>query len=94
MVLLVGSERQVYKGTALMTPTGTTKQNLIKKKGEIKSKARSAAAKKNPGLTRWRQAITIYKKTAGIPATEFFLTPKHGTKAYKDVSAIYDRLKK
>lgn len=87
-----GSAIQVVRGTALQTETGQTKKDLTRVHGEVVSKARRAAAKKNPGLTRWRQAIALYKRTAGIPKKEFMLSPGRGTQAYKTVRAIYERM--
>ena len=89
---LYGSAIQVARGSALQTTTGQTKKDLTRSKGVIVSKARKAAAKKNPGLTKWRQAIIVYKKTAGIPKKEFTLSPTKGTDAYKTVRAIYERM--
>lgn len=91
---VVGSKAQVVHGKALMTPTGHTKDEFTRSGGEVVSKARKSAAKKNPGLTAWRQAITIYKKTAGIPKSEFMLSPKRGTKAHRELMEIYERVKK
>jgi hypothetical protein len=90
---LYGSAIQVVRGSALQTSTGQTKSELTRSKGGVVvSKARKAAAKKNPGLTKWRQAIVVYKKTAGIPKKEFTLSPTRGTDAYRTVRAIYERM--
>lgn len=89
---LFGSAIQVVRGKALQTITGQTKSDFTRSKGVVVSKARRAAAKKNPGLTRWRQAVTLYKKTAGIPKKEFMLSPSKGSQAYKTIRAIYERM--
>ena len=89
---LIGSAAQVARGTALQTASGQTKSDFTRTKGAIVSKARKAAAKKIPGLTKWRQAIIVYKKTAGPPKKEFMLAPAKGTQAYKTVRAIYERM--
>lgn len=56
----VGSRAQVYNGTAHHTSGGLTKKDLKKnpKTGEIVSKAKSRAEKKNP----WIQAVAEAKK--------------------------------
>lgn len=87
-----GSKAEVYHGTEPETPGGLRKKDLKKKDGRIISKAKSAAAKKNPGLTKFLQALAVYKKTAGIPAGAFFLTPKKGSVEYEKIMKIYHHL--
>ena len=87
-----GSKAEVYHGTADSTSGGLDKSDLKKKQGRIVSKAKSAAAKKNPGLTKFLKALAIYKKTAGIPHGVFFPTPKKGTAEYDKIMKIYHHL--
>lgn len=60
----IGSRAQVYNGTAHHTSGGLTKKDLKKnpKTGEIVSKAKSAAEKKNP----WIVAVAKAKKALKI----------------------------
>jgi hypothetical protein len=70
--MVVGSAAQVYHGTADKTPGGLTKSDFIFKDGRVISKAKSAAAKANPGLKKWRSAVKKaggYKKGEFIPVT-------------------------
>lgn len=90
--MVVGSKAQVYHDPDVTTASGLTKSDLKKKGGRIISKAKSAAAKKNPGLTKFLKALVIYKKTAGIPAGVFFPTPKKGTVEYEKIMKIYHHL--
>ena len=62
--MTVGSRAQVFNGTADQTSGGLTKKDLKKnpKTGEIVSKAKSAAEKKNP----WIQAVAKAKKALKI----------------------------
>lgn len=87
-----GSKAEVYHKSADETAGGLTKSDLKKKDGRIISKAKSAAAKKNPGLTKFLKALAIYKKTAGVPAGVFFPTPKRGTVEYEKIMKIYHHL--
>ena len=83
-----GSKAEVYHGTAEKTPGGITKKGLKKKDGRIIYKDK----KPNPALTKFLKALTIYKKTAGIPAGVFFPTPKKGTVEYEKIMKIYHHL--
>jgi hypothetical protein len=87
-----GSKSEVYHGTADRTSGGLKKSDLKKKGGRIVSKAKSAAAKKNPGLYKFLQALTVYKETAGIPVGQFFPTPKKGTTEYAKIMEIYKKM--
>lgn len=62
--MTVGTRAQVFNGTADQTSGGLTKKDLKKnpKTGEIVSKAKSAAEKKNP----WIQAVAKAKKALKI----------------------------
>jgi hypothetical protein len=62
--MTVGSRAQVFNGTADRTSGGLTKSDLKKnpKTGEIVSKAKSSAEKKNP----WIQAVAKAKKALKI----------------------------
>jgi len=62
--MTVGSRAQVFNGTADQTSGGLAKKDLKKnpKTGEIVSKAKSAAEKKNP----WIQAVAKAKKALKI----------------------------
>tara|TARA_Y100000992_G_scaffold251237_1_gene183368 strand:+ start:146 stop:469 length:324 start_codon:yes stop_codon:yes gene_type:complete len=50
--MTTGSKAQVWNGTAKHTSGGLFKKDLFKKDGRIKSKAASAAAKKNNNLVK------------------------------------------
>jgi hypothetical protein len=71
----VGTAAEVWHGKAEMTPGGVKKSGffLDEKDGRIKSKAQSEAAKKNPGLVKWRKAVDKAKKQLKIPSGEFAL---------------------
>jgi len=62
--MTVGSRAQVYHGNATQTSGGLKKKDLkiVKKTGEIVSKAKSKDEKKNP----WIQAVAKAKKALGI----------------------------
>jgi hypothetical protein len=62
--MTVGSRAQVYHGNATETSGGLKKKDLkmVKKTGEIVSKAKSKDEKKNP----WIQAVAKAKKALGI----------------------------
>jgi hypothetical protein len=62
--MTVGSRAQVYHGNATQTAGGLKKKDLkmVKKTGEIVSKAKSKDEKKNP----WIQAVAKAKKELGI----------------------------
>lgn len=87
-----GSKAEVFHKSADETAGGLVKKDLKKKDGRIISKAKSAAAKKNPGLTKFLKALAIYKKTAGVPNGVFFPTPKRGTSEYNKIMEIYHHL--
>lgn len=66
--MTVGSRAQVYHGAANHTAGGLTRSELtMGKDGEIKSIKAMKAAKKNPGLKKWRKAVDTAKKSMGIP---------------------------
>ena len=60
----IGSRAQVYHGNATETAGGLKKKDLkvVKKTGEIVSKAKSKDAKTNP----WIKAVAKAKKDLGI----------------------------
>jgi hypothetical protein len=89
---MAGSKIQVYRGSAEKTVGGVTREGLIKRGGRIVSAAKHEAAKHNPALRAWLSAIKMYKKSVGIPEGEFFLTPKKGTAAHKEITKIYRSL--
>ena len=79
----VGSRAQVFNGTAHHTSGGLTKKDLKKnpKTGEIVSRAKAAAEKKNP----WIQAVAKAKKELKIKKGEMVLVEKG--------SALYEKAK-
>lgn len=87
--MAVGSNIQVYRGTADKTVGGVTRSGLMKKDGRIVSVAKHEAAKSNPALRAWLEALKMYKRSKGIQAGEFFLTPKKGSAAHKEIVKIY-----
>ena len=68
-----GSRAEVMHGNAKHTSGGLVKKDLKMSDGRIISKKQQAAAKKNPGLKKWRSAVTKAKKELGIPKKEFAL---------------------
>ena len=62
--MTVGSRAEVYHGNATETAGGLKKKDLkmVKKTGEIVSKAKSKDEKKNP----WIKAVAKAKKDLGI----------------------------
>jgi uncharacterized protein YllA (UPF0747 family) len=62
--MTIGSRAQVYHGTATETAGGLKKKDLkmVKKTGEIVSKAKSKDEKTNP----WIKAVAKAKKELGI----------------------------
>jgi hypothetical protein len=82
----VGSRAQVMSGTAHHTSGGLTKKDLKYSNGEIVSKGKSKAEKKNP----WIEAVQAAKKSLRIPKTEFTLVTK-GSELYKRAKEIYSK---
>ena len=75
--MAIGTRAQVWHGTAQNTAGGLKKEDLfIGKDGAIKSKAQSAAGKKNPGLKKWRASVDQAKKQLGIPKKGEFVLIK------------------
>ena len=72
--MTVGSRAQVFNGNADVTSGGLTKKDLMKnpKTGEIVSKAKSAAEKKNP----WIVAVAKAKKELKMKKGDFVLVEK------------------
>ena len=68
-----GSRAEVMHGQACHTSGGLTKDNLKYVGDRIVSKKQQAAAKKNPGLKKWRSAFAKAKKDFGIGKNEFAL---------------------
>lgn len=89
--MVVGSKSQVFHGTADRTAGGLTKSNLFQDSddGRIKSRAQSAAAKKNPALKAWRAAV----EQAGGLKEDKFKPIKKGTAMYKKAKKIYQKKK-
>jgi len=68
-----GSRAEVMHGNAKHTSGGLMKKDLKMVDGRIVSKKQQAAAKKNPGLKKWRNSVDKAKKELGIPKKEFAL---------------------
>jgi len=68
-----GSRAEVMHGNATRTAGGLVKKDLKMADGRIISKKQQAAAKKNPGLKKWRKAVSSAKKELGITKKEFVL---------------------
>jgi hypothetical protein len=66
--MVVGSRAQVMNGTADKTAGGLEKGDLKYQGGRIISKAQQAAAKANPALKMWREAV---KKSGGLKEGKF-----------------------
>lgn len=66
--MVVGTRAQVFHGTADKTAGGLVASDLALKEGRIVSKAQVAAAKANPGLAMWREAV---KKSGGLKEGKF-----------------------
>ncbi len=90
--MVVGSKSQVFHGTADRTAGGLTKSNLFQDSddGRIKSRAQSEAAKKNPALKAWRDAV---EKAGGLQEDKKFKPIKKGTAMYKKAKKIYQKKK-
>ena len=71
--MVVGSRAEVFHGNADHTSGGLTKSDMMMKEGRIISKAQSAAAKANPALKKWRNAVDKAKKKLKIPKTGEFV---------------------
>lgn len=73
----VGSRAEVFHGTALRTSGGLMKTNLVMKDGRISSKRQIEAAKENPALKKWRDAVTkAQKKLKKVPEKGEFVPIK------------------
>ncbi len=81
----IGSRAQVFNGTAHHTSGGLTKKDLKKnpKTGEIVSKAKSSAEKKNP----WIQAVSKAKKELKIKKGDMVLVSK-GSPLYEKAKEL------
>jgi len=66
--MVVGSRAQVMNGTADKTAGGLEKSDLKYEGTRIISKAQQAAAKANPALKMWREAV---KKSGGLKEGKF-----------------------
>jgi hypothetical protein len=66
--MVVGTRAQVWHGTADKTAGGLEKKDLNLKDGRIVSKAQQAAAKANPALAMWREAV---QKSGGLKEGTF-----------------------
>ena len=84
--MVVGTKAQVGHGTADRTAGGLTKSDLVfdKTDGRWKSKKQVAAGKKNPGLKKWRSALT---KAGAFKDGKFKLITKTSV-VYKDAKKI------
>jgi hypothetical protein len=90
------SKAQVWHGTVNETPGGNTKSDLMQKRdGRIVSKAKRAAALHNPGLRAWGEALMVAMEMCRKDgtSTDGFTPIRKGTKEYKMVREIYDRIK-
>ncbi len=89
--MVVGSKSQVFHGTADKTAGGLSKSDLFQddSDGRIKSRAQSQAAKNNPALKAWREAVD---KAGGLKEDKFKLIKK-GTALYKKAKKIYNKKK-
>lgn len=88
--MVVGTKAQVFHGTADRTPGGLSKSNLFQDKedGRIKSKAQSAAGKKNPALKAWRKAV---EKAGGLKEGKKFKPIKKGSTVYKKAKKTFKK---
>jgi hypothetical protein len=86
MQATVGSRAQVLHGTAHHTEGGLVKKDLKlhKKSGEIVSREKSTAEKKNP----WIQAVQKAKKALKMKKKDFVLVTK-GSVLYEKAMEIY-----
>ena len=89
--MVVGSKSQVFHGTADKTAGGLSKSDLFQddSDGRIKSRAQSQAAKNNPALKAWREAVD---KAGGLKEDKF-KPIKKGTALYKKAKKIYTKKK-
>jgi hypothetical protein len=87
--MVVGTKAQVFHGTADKTAGGLVKADLFLDPADdrIKSKAQSAAGKKNPALKAWRESLD----QAGALKEGKFKPIKKGTAAYKKAKKIYKK---
>ena len=88
--MVVGSRSQVFHGVADKTAGGLTKGDLFQDDGRIKSRAQSDAAKHNPALKAWREAV---EKAGGLKEDKKFKPIKKGSVVYKKAKKIYDKKK-
>jgi hypothetical protein len=86
--MVVGSRAQVMNGTADKTPGGLEKKDLKYEGDRIVSKAQQAAAKSNPALKMWREAV---KKSGGLKSGKF--VPIKG-KVLEKAHKKFDQMKK
>lgn len=86
-----GSKAQVYHGTALKTAGGVTCAGLVKdrKDGEIKSKAKRAAAKKNPSFMAWKSALAKARRDLNIKDFVLVNVGPEGKALYQRAKEIY-----
>jgi hypothetical protein len=66
--MVVGSRAQVMNGTADRTAGGLKESDLKYEGQRIVSRAQQAAAKANPALKMWREAV---KKSGGLKEGKF-----------------------
>jgi hypothetical protein len=74
--MTVGTRAQVFHGTADRTAGGLIKKDFKLKDGRIISKKQSAAGKKNPGLKKWRTAVSKAKCQLDMPKKGQFVLIK------------------
>lgn len=93
--MVVGTRAQVMHGNADKTAGGLEKSDLAMKDGRIISKAQQAAAKSNPGLVLWREAVDKAKKKLKIPKVGEFvpITGKLNTEAHKQFKKLQKKSK-
>lgn len=88
--MVVGTKAQVFHGSADKTAGGLKKTNLFQDSddGRIKSKAQSAAGKKNPALKAWRSAV---EKAGGLKEGGKFKAIKKGSAIYKKAKKTFNK---
>lgn len=86
--MTVGTKRNVFTGKANSTTGGVHADGIAKNpKGRLVYVAKSEAARKNPALTAWRDALADARKQLGITGFEPL---KKGSSLYKLTKEIYD----
>merc|ERR1712117_357008 len=85
---LIGTKRQVFRGTHEKTKGGLTKKDLMQNKnGRVVSKKAHAIGTKKNGIAKWAKCFVKARKQLGISG---FCAVKKGTKLYKLTRKFYD----